>query len=216
MKQIRRALGAFIFLSIITGVIYPLLVMCIGKALFAYQANGSLITANGQVIGSELIGQNFTSDKYLWGRISATADYPYNALASGGSDYAPDDTRVIDQLMSQDKRTLSSGSNYAPSNPQLIAEIKGRMMQLKPSPETVVPIDLVTSSASGLDPEISIASAYFQMNRIAEARKIDINQVQDIINQYASYPFLGVWGEPRVNVLKVNLALDKIQYKEQS
>ena len=215
MRQLWRAIRAFVILSIITGVIYPLVVMGISQALFPHQANGSLITVNGQMIGSELIGQNFSLDKYLWGRISATSDHPYNSLASGGSNFAPVDTQLIDQLMAKDERPLSSGSNFAPSNPQLIAEVKGRLTQLKPSLEAIVPIDLVTSSASGLDPEISVAAAYFQMERIAKARGMTVNQVQDIINQYANYPLLGIWGEARVNVLKVNLALDKMKYEEQ-
>lgn len=190
MRQLRAALVAFIILSVITGIIYPVVVTEICQKLFTYQANGSLLRVNGQVIGSGLIGQNFTADKYLWGRISATSDSPYNALSSGGS-------------------------NFAPSNPQLISEAKDRLSQLKPAKDTLIPVDLVTSSASGLDPEISIAAAYFQINRIAKARGMSIDEIKNIINQYEKYPILGILGEPRVNVLKVNLALDKVKYEVQ-
>lgn len=190
MKQFRPAITLFIILSIITGIMYPFVVTWVSREVFAYQANGSLLVVNGQVIGSELIGQSFESNKYLWGRVSATADLPYNALSSGGS-------------------------NFAPTNPQLISEVKDRLAKLNPASNTPVPVDLVTSSASGLDPEISVAAAYFQMDRIAKARGMTVDQVEDIINQYAEYPLLGIWGEARVNVLKVNLALDKIKYEVQ-
>lgn len=190
MKHIRPLIGACIFLSIITGVVYPYIVTLIGKYCFPIEANGSLLVANNQVIGSSLIGQNFTKPQYLWGRISATANLPYNPLASGGS-------------------------NFAPTNSQLIDEVKARLIVLKPKANTPVPIDLVTSSASGLDPEISIAAAYFQIGRIAKSRHIDPDKVQDIINRYAKYPKFDFWGEPRVNVLQVNLELDRISYRKQ-
>ena len=181
MKQLRPALMTFILLSAITGLIYPLLVTVISQTFFPYAAQGSLLQAQGQLIGSELIGQNFTQDKYLWGRPSATADHPYNPLAS-------------------------SGTNLGPSNLQLRQMVQQRRLQLNSS--MPAPIDLVTSSASGLDPEISLAAAYFQQARIARARRLTPLQVATIINRYAEYPFLGIWGEARVNVLLVNLALD--------
>lgn len=190
MKNLRATLFAFITLSVVLGVIYPTIITFVGKVLFPFQANGSLLVVNGDVIGSELIGQNFTLDKYLWGRISATTDEPYNPLASGGA-------------------------NLAPSNPALLDEVKGRVVLLHPTLDRPIPVDLVTSSASGLDPEISIAAAYYQMERIAKARAISENAVQDIINKNAEYPLAGVIGEPRVNVLKVNLALDLVKYEEQ-
>ena len=190
MKYLYQAITSFIILGILVGIIYPVAVTYLSQALFVYEANGSLIEANNQVIGSELIGQEFSGNKYLWSRISATSDYPYNPLASGGS-------------------------NYAPTNPLLLEEVKNRLIKLKPTSITPAPIDLVTSSASGLDPEISVAAAYFQIGRIAKARGISQEQIEDIINQYAKYPFLGIWGEARVNVLKVNLALDHVVYKEQ-
>lgn len=188
MRQLKPALMAFILLTIITGVIYPLLVTGIGKALFANEANGSLVEVNGQVIGSTLIGQDFHNDKYLWPRLSATSDHPYNALASGGS-------------------------NLAPSNPQLLQNVESRVAALGATAMNPAPIDLVTSSGSGLDPEISIAAAYYQMARIAKARNISQDVVENIINQYAKYPLLGFLGEARVNVLQVNLALDSYGVK---
>ena len=186
MQQLKPALITFLFLSLITGIIYPLVVLGFGQTLFSHEANGSLIEVNKQLVGSSLIGQNFRSNKYLWSRPSATSDHPYNALASGGT-------------------------NLGPSNPQLIDSIKARVESLGATSMTPVPIDLVTSSGSGLDPEISIASAYFQMARIAKARGISQDAVEDIINKYAQSPILGFFGEARVNVLQVNLALDGVK-----
>ena len=186
MKQLKPALITFIVLTILTGVIYPLIVFGFGQAFFPYEANGSLVTYNGKVIGSTLIGQSFTDKRYLWGRPSATGDHPYNPLASGGS-------------------------NMGPSNPQLLNAVTARVNDLGATPMNPVPIDLVTSSASGLDPEISIASAYFQIVRIAKARGISGDVVENIINRNAKYPLLGFIGEPRVNVLQVNLALDGVK-----
>lgn len=190
MKHLRPVFLTFIMLTLIVGVVYPVIITAIGKSLFPFQAGGSLLISNGDIIGSELIGQNFTDPKYLWGRISATSDEPYNTLSSGGT-------------------------NYASTNPALIAEVKARLTLLQPQLDTPVPIDLVTSSASGLDPEISIASGYFQISRIAKARGISVDEVQSIIDKNAKYPLWGILGEPRVNVLRVNLALDKINYEEQ-
>ena len=184
MRQIRASIMALIILTLITGLIYPLFVTLVGKTVFSKQANGSIITIDGHAVGSELIGQNFVGDKYLWSRPSATANYPYNALASGGS-------------------------NLGPLNPALISAIKDRIAALaKTNPSIAIPVDLVTSSGSGLDPEISVASANFQLDRIAKARSMTPEQVMSIINKYSQYPILGFLGEPRVNVLEVNLALD--------
>lgn len=190
MKNIRSIILAFVLISILVGGVYPLAVTVISKTLFPFQTNGSLLVVNGHVIGSELIGQNFTSNKYLWGRVAAKSDDPYNPLASGGA-------------------------NLAASNPALLDEVKSRLALLQMDSTKPVPVDLVTSSSSGLDPEISIAAAYFQMSRIAKARLIEENMVQDIIDKNAEYPLFGILGEPRVNVLKVNLALDQVKYEEQ-
>ncbi len=186
MQQLKSALITFIVLTIITGVIYPLIVFGFGQTFASYEANGSFITVNGKVIGSALIGQGFTDNKYLWGRASATGDHPYNPLASGGS-------------------------NLASSNPELLKAVVDRVNALGANVITPAPIDLVTSSGSGLDPEISIAAAYFQIKRIAKARGVSEDNVEDIINKNAKYPLLGFIGEPRVNVLEVNLALDGIK-----
>ena len=151
MKQIRAAIMAFILLTIIVGLLYPLFITLIGKVFFPYQANGSLIYKNQQLIGSELIGQQFTNNKYLWSRPSASSPNQYNSLTSGGS-------------------------NLGPLNPQLVQQVKDRvavfMSATQSTMHTNVPIDLVTASGSGLDPDISMASAYYQMNRIANARNI--------------------------------------------
>ncbi|HLX52294.1 MAG TPA: potassium-transporting ATPase subunit KdpC [Aquella sp.] len=184
MKQLKSALLTYMVLVIITGIFYPFIVFGFGQMLFPEKANGSLITVNGEVIGSELIGQNFSGQKYLWSRPSATSDFPYNAMASGGS-------------------------NLGPSNPQLFDTIKSRVQSLGATSMYPVPVDLVTASGSGLDPEISVAAAYFQVDRIAKSRGLDSVVVKNIINKNVSYPFLGIFGESRVNVLKVNLALDK-------
>lgn len=186
MQQLRPAILTFILLTIITGIIYPFVVLGIGQILFPKEANGSLIKINDTIIGSSLIGQNFSSDKYFWGRLSAASDHPYNGLSSGGS-------------------------NLGPSNPQLLENVKARVQLLGASSMTPAPIDLVTSSGSGLDPEISIASAYFQMARVAKARGLSQDVVENIINKYAKFPIWGFLGEARVNVLQINLALDGVK-----
>ena len=185
MKHLRPALCALAIFTLICGFIYPLLVYLIGKSFFPYQANGSLIQRNGQLLGSELIGQQFSQNKYFWSRPSATTANPYNGLASGGS-------------------------NYGSLNPQLMLRIKQRVTQLQAQPNysAPIPIDLVTTSASGLDPEISIAAAYFQLPRIAQARHMSISQLQQLIEHHAKYPIFGLIGEARVNVLNLNLTLD--------
>ena len=183
--NIKPALLSFLILTIITGVLYPLFITGIAQALWPNQANGSLIYQNGKVVGSSLIGQAFDDPKYLWGRISATSP-PYNASGS-------------------------SGSNIGPSNPALIDEISGRIKALKAvdSDNTnPIPVDLVTSSGSGLDPHISLAAAYYQVSRISKHRGITENVVRDIIHKNTTGRFFGLIGEPVVNVLKVNLDLD--------
>jgi K+-transporting ATPase ATPase C chain len=175
----------FLVLTIITGIIYPLLITGIAQALFPNQANGSLIYRNGKMVGSSLIGQAFDDPKYLWGRISATSPQ-YNASSS-------------------------SGSNIGPSNPALIDEINGRIKALKsadPDNTSLIPVDLVTSSASGLDPHISLAAAYYQVARIARLRGLSQEAIKILIAKHASGRLFGLIGEPVVNVLELNLALD--------
>jgi K+-transporting ATPase ATPase C chain len=186
-KQLRPAVTVFAALTLICGVLYPLAVTGIGSAAFSAQAGGSLVEVNGKAVGSTLIGQAFTSPQYFWSRPSATAPMPNNAAGSGGA-------------------------NQGPSNPALIDAVKGRIEALRaadPANTAAIPIDLVTASASGLDPEISIAGARYQAGRIAIARKISVEQVWSLIDAHQQQQWLGFFGEPRVNVLALNLALDR-------
>jgi K+-transporting ATPase ATPase C chain len=174
---------------VITGVIYPLIVTGVAQAFFHRQANGSLIVSNGQVAGSELIGQQFSDPKYFWGRLSATSPVPYNAASS-------------------------SGSNYGPENPALQDEVQVRIDALKaidPDNTLPIPVDLVTSSGSGLDPNISIAAANYQINRVARYRNLTVEQVSALVKRFTTGRTLGILGEPRVNVLELNLALDNLK-----
>jgi K+-transporting ATPase ATPase C chain len=196
MKQFRPALVALVALTIITGIIYPLLVTGIAQVVFPYQANGSLIIgANGQPVGSALIGQQFDDPKYFWGRFSATGPVPYTAFNA-------------------DKLTGSSGSNYGPLNPALQEAAKARIDALKaadPSNTLAIPVDLVTASASGLDPQISPAAAEYQVSRVAKARGLDAVRVRALVAQHTEGRTFGILGEPRVNVLELNLDLDSLK-----
>jgi K+-transporting ATPase ATPase C chain len=191
MKSMFRPLVViFVVLAAITGLAYPAVITAIGQTAFASQANGSLIEANGKVVGSKLIGQQFDAPKYFWGRLSATSPMPYNASNSGGS-------------------------NTGPTNPALADEVKGRIAALQAGGTDMskpVPVDLVTSSGSGLDPEISPAAAAYQIERVAKARKMPANDVEALVERYTSGRQFGVLGEPRVNVLQLNLALDEAQH----
>ena len=183
---VRPALILFVILSVVTGLLYPLAVTGVAQAVFSHQANGSLITQNGRVVGSELIGQSFTAPGHFWGRPSATAPMPYNAAASGGS-------------------------NQGPTNPALVDAVKARIESLRaadPGNTRAVPVDLVTASASGLDPHISPAAADYQTARVAKARGLPLAQVQTLVQQHTEAQWLGLLGEPRVNVLALNLALN--------
>lgn len=184
---IRPTLVLFAVLTFICGVLYPLAMTGIGEVAFPDKTMGSLIVRDSHVMGSELIGQTFTSPGYFWGRPSATSPMPGDAAAS-------------------------SGSNLGPSNPAFIEVVKSRIDALKaadPSNTSAVPIDLVTSSASGLDPEISLAAAYYQAPRVARARHLSIETVHKLIDQHRGSQYFGFLGEPRVNVLMLNLALDR-------
>lgn len=187
----RPALTLFVLLSVITGLIYPLLVTGISQALFPAQAAGSLILRDGKPVGSRLIGQNFTDPKYFWGRPSATSPQPYNAAASGGS-------------------------NLGPLNPALQEAVAVRVKTLREADlgnTAQVPVDLVTASASGLDPQISPAAANYQAVRVARVRGLPLDVVQTLVVQQTDGRQWGVFGEPRVNVLELNLALDNLQSK---
>ncbi|MGB8645557.1 MAG: potassium-transporting ATPase subunit KdpC [Anaerolineae bacterium] len=189
LSQFRPAIVAFVLLSILTGLVYPFAVTGIAQLLFPSQANGSLIYQNGQVVGSSLIGQPFDAPQYFWGRLSATAPYPYNAAAS-------------------------SGSNLGPTNPALFDEVQGRIDALRkadPGNTGPIPVDLVTSSGSGLDPDISVDAALYQVHRVATARGLAETTVRQLIAQYTRPRVLGILGEARVNVLQLNLALDALK-----
>jgi K+-transporting ATPase ATPase C chain len=183
---IRPALVLFALLSALTGLVYPLAVTGAAKALFPSQAAGSLVVQGGATVGSSLIGQNFSDPKHFWGRPSATAPQPYNASASGGS-------------------------NLGPLNPALAEAVKGRVESLRaadPGNTAPVPVDLVTASASGLDPDISPAAAHYQAARVARVRGVPLEQVNALVARHTQAPLWGLLGEPRVNVLALNLALD--------
>ena len=183
---VRPALVLFVALTVLTGIAYPLAVTGIGQAVFAEQAAGSLIVSNGQPVGSALIGQQFNDPKYLWGRPSATSPAPYNASGSGGS-------------------------NLGPLNPALADAVKARIEALRaadPGNTAPVPIDLATTSGSGLDPHISVAAAQYQAARVAKARSLPLPQVQQLIDKHTEGRLFGLLGEPRVNVLQLNLSLD--------
>jgi K+-transporting ATPase ATPase C chain len=189
MKNILRpALVLFFILTLLTGVVYPLLVTGAAQVLFPAQAGGSIMLRDGKAVGSELIGQNFTDPRHFWGRPSATGPMPYNASAS-------------------------SGSNQGPLNPALTGAVKSRIEALRaadPGNTQRVPVDLVTASASGLDPHISPAAANYQVGRVARARGLAADKVQALVDLQTERPLLGLLGEPRVNVLKLNLAIDKL------
>lgn len=185
LAPIKTALLLLLTLTILTGLLYPLLVTGLAQLLFPAKANGSLITKNNSVIGSSLIGQAFTNPAYFWGRPSATTPYPYNGAAS-------------------------SGSNLGPSNPELLKTVKERIQQFNGQSNQSIPIDLVTASGSGLDPDISPYAAYFQSARVAQARNLSETQINALIEQQIQRRTLGFLGEPRVNVLELNLALDNL------
>ena len=183
---IRPALAVFGALTLLCGVLYPAAVTGIGRFAFAHQANGSLIEAGGKTLGSTLIGQPFSNPGYFWGRPSATAPMANNAAGS-------------------------SGSNQGPTNPALADAVRSRIAALKqadPDNRAPVPVDLVTASASGLDPDISLAAAHYQAGRVATARRLAQQEVRALIDANGERPLLGVLGEPRVNVLALNRALD--------
>ncbi len=186
LQAVRPAVSVFVLLTLLTGVAYPLLVTGVAQSAFAHTANGSIVTVNGQAVGSSLIGQTFTESKYFWSRPSATGTMTNNGAASGGS-------------------------NLGANNPALLDAVKGRIEALRaadPGNASPVPIDLVTASGSGLDPDISLAAAAYQAPRIARVRGVGLDTVQALIARLARQPWLGVVGEPRVNVLALNLALD--------
>lgn len=194
LKQIKTALMFLLIFSLLTGLIYPAVVTALAQIFFPYQANGSMLQLDGKPIGSALIGQYIDAPNYFWGRPSATTPYPYNAAHS-------------------------SGSNMGPSNPDFLTTVKKRVDRLhqydledqNTITKRLIPVDLVTASASGLDPEISPLAAYYQIPRIAKARHISEQEIQELVNQLIKKRTLRLLGEPRINVLELNLALDQIR-----
>jgi K+-transporting ATPase ATPase C chain len=188
-NTLRPALVLFVVLTLVTGIAYPLVVTGVAQSLFPAQAGGSLIIRNGKPVGSALIGQNFSEPKHFWGRPSATSPMAYNASAS-------------------------SGSNQGPLNPALTDAVKARVEALRaadPGNTAPVPVDLVTASASGLDPHISPAAARYQVARVARARGLPVSSVQSLVDEQVEGPLWGLLGESRVNVLRLNLALDALR-----
>jgi potassium-transporting ATPase KdpC subunit len=196
IKQLRPAIVALALLTLITGVIYPLVVTGVAQVIFPDRADGSLIERDGQIVGSQLIGQNFYDPAYFWSRVSNTGGFAYNAAAPG--------------------LYPSSGSNYGPLNPSLIGEggaIDSRASALRDADlantTQQIPVDLVTGSGSGLDPHISPAAADYQIERVAAARGLDLDAVRTLVEEYTEGRTFALLGEPRVNVLMLNLALDQ-------
>jgi K+-transporting ATPase ATPase C chain len=188
MSHLRPALVLFALLTVLTGLVYPAVTTGLAQLLFPHQANGSLIVRDGRIVGSELIGQPFSDPGYFWSRLSATGPMPYNAAAS-------------------------TGSNLGPTNPVLAEAVTARVEALRsadPTQTGPVPVDLVTASGSGLDPHISPAAARYQVARVAQARGRTPDEIRALVDRYAERRTLGILGEPRVNVLLLNLALDSL------
>jgi K+-transporting ATPase ATPase C chain len=188
-RQFRPPVVALGLLGLLTGVVYPLAVTGVAQVVFAWRANGSMLERGGQAVGSELIGQPFSAPGYFWGRPSATGSRPYDAAAS-------------------------CGSNLGPTNPQLRAAVEARVAGLRaadPTNREPIPVDLVTASGSGLDPHISPAAAEYQVSRVARARGVDDATIRQLVIEHTQGRYLGVLGEPRVNVLRLNLALDQLR-----
>ena len=190
-KHLVTSILALLLFTVITGLLYPFLVTAIAQIAFPGKANGSMLKRGGKTVGSELIGQPFSDPKYFWARPSATSPFPYNAASSGGS-------------------------NYGPLNPALLDEVQGRITELKKADSLTalpIPVDLVTSSSSGLDPDISIAAAAYQVPRVARLRGLSEDRVRALVEGATGGRTLGILGEPHVNVLNLNLALDESSTK---
>ncbi|HVT63362.1 MAG TPA: potassium-transporting ATPase subunit KdpC [Legionellaceae bacterium] len=183
-KLLGQACRLLLLFSVMTGLIYPFLITGLAQLVFPWRANGSLLFQEQHCIGSELLGQSFTDTRYFWGRPSATADFPYNALASGGS-------------------------NWGPTNPDYIQAVRNRIIAL--GGHTPIPVDLVTASASGLDPHISVEAAYYQAVRIARVRHMSLNRIHLLIDQYTQPRLWRIIGDPLVSVLQLNIALDTMK-----
>jgi potassium-transporting ATPase KdpC subunit len=195
IQTLRPAFVMLAVMTLLTGVLYPLAVTGVAQVAFPVQANGSIIVQNGQAQGSALIGQQFNDPGYFWGRLSATAPLPYTAF-------------------NRTALTGSSGSNYGPLNPALAEAVQARIDALRaadPQATLLIPVDLITASASGLDPEISPAAAIYQIRRVAQVRGLSETQIRALVAEYTNGRSFGLLGEPRVNVLELNLALDALR-----
>ncbi len=198
MKHVRPAIVMIVLMTVITGIVYPLSMTGIAQAVFPHQANGSLIEKDGKVIGSALIGQNFTSDKYFHGRPSATT--------------APDPNDASKTVAAPYNAANSGGSNLGPTSKTLVDRVKEDAAKLAAeNPNAPIPSDLVTTSASGLDPDITPAGALFQVPRVAKARGLPEDKVRQLVEEHINGRLLGIIGEPHVNVLQLNLALDAVK-----
>lgn len=187
--QLKRAIVSVLVLTLITGVLYPLAMTVVAQVVFPRQANGSLLTVGGQVVGSTLIGQPFDDPRYFWGRLSATSPFPYNAAASAGSNLGPTNAALLDQVQARTRALRAADAGAT----------------------ALIPVDLVTSSASGLDPQISPAAAEYQVPRVARARGLTETELRQLVARFTQGRELGLLGEPRVNVLELNLALDALE-----
>jgi potassium-transporting ATPase KdpC subunit len=197
LREIRPSIVVLVALTVITGLVYPLAMTGIARVIFPYQASGSMIERDGKIVGSELIGEDFTSNKYFHGRLSATT--------------APDPKDSTKTVPTPYNAANSGGSNLGPSNKALVDRVQADIAKLqKENPGVPVPADLVTTSASGLDPEISPEAALFQVPRVAKARKLPEGRIRQLVEAAIEGRFLGLLGEPRVNVLKLNIALDRL------
>lgn len=189
MRPLKQAMMIFAIFSVLCGLVYPLSMTVVSQFLFPWRSNGSIMTSGNQPLGSELIGQNFDSPKYFHGRPSAT-DPAYNASGSAGSNFGPSNARFLEKVLERIRQVRKE--NGLPS-------------------DTRIPADLVLASASGLDPHISVESAMLQVKRVAKERNLSEAKVEEIARQHIEHAFLGIWGQPRVNVLKLNLAMDKLK-----
>ena len=189
MQHAKQAILVFVVFSLLCGLVYPFLITTVSQFIFPWRSNGSIITSGNQSFGSELIGQKFNSSKYFHGRPSAT-DPAYNVRASGGSNYGPSNAKFRDEVIKRIEEVRNE--NVLPSN-------------------VPIPADLVLASSSGLDPHISIESAMLQVKRIARERGVSESEVKEMVNQSIEHRLLGIWGQPRVNVFKLNLAMDKLK-----
>lgn len=189
IKQMKIALILLIVFTLLTGLIYPIIVTAIAQILFPWQVNGSFITQQNKIVGSQWIGQSFTTNRYFWGRPSATTAFPYDSLNS-------------------------SGSNLGPSNPDFLKTVKNRVLvlhQADPNNSLPIPVDLVTASGSGLDPDISPYAVLYQVSRVAKARGLDEKQLRKLVEDNTIPRTFGILGEPRINILLLNLALDNLE-----